>query len=309
MKIVRSLNEIKPEPRSCVTLGTFDGVHLGHEALICALTQRAKREKGRSVLLTFEPYPQTVLNGIQAIRLTTEEEKLSRLEGTGLDWVCVIPFTRDLANMPPEDFIRHFVIGKIGLSYLFVGFNHAFGKDKKGNKDFLRILADIHGFHLEIVEPVYRDGVLVSSSQIRSLLNEGNVRQAAQLLGRNYQLSGRVVQGRQVGGKLGFPTANIQIEDPDKVIPADGVYAVQAGLASDQFSGTCNIGYSPTIKNEKREIEIYLHEYTGNLYGKHLMIQFVDRLRDEKRFNSVDELIQQMKKDKRKSEQILSQSL
>ncbi|NQT27945.1 bifunctional riboflavin kinase/FAD synthetase [candidate division KSB1 bacterium] len=309
MKIVRSLNEIHNDSLSCVSLGTFDGVHLGHQALIHALTLKAKQENGRSVLLTFEPYPQTVLKGSQTIRLTTEEEKIVQLDQTGLDLLFVIPFTLELACMLPEEFIQKYMIKKIGLSWLFAGFNHAFGKDKEGTRDFLQTLADNHGFHLKIVEPVYKDDLLVSSSQIRSLLNEGNVRHASQLLGRNYQLSGRVVRGRQVGEKLGFPTANLEVEHPDKVIPADGVYAVQAVLAQEQFSGTCNIGFAPTIKDEKREIEIYLHNYTGDLYGKHLTIQFVDRLRDEIKFNSVDELIHQMKIDKQNSERILLQSL
>jgi len=309
MQIVRSLDEIEYDPCSCVTLGTFDGVHLGHQALIQTLIRNAKQRSGRSVLLTFEPHPQTVLRGQPTLRLTTEAEKIAALEESNPDVLFIIPFTMELAGLPPEDFIRQYMIDQIGLGCLFTGFNHAFGKDKQGTKAFLEQLSKTHGFHLQIVDPVYVDEMLVSSSQIRALIQDGNVKEAAKLLGKCYALSGTVVQGKQVGEKLGFPTANLEVDHPEKVLPTDGVYAVYVKMKETTYSGTCNIGFSPTIKGEKREIEIFLHDYAGDLYSETLKIQFVERLRNEMKFNTVDELVEQMEQDRRNSERLLSQSL
>lgn len=309
MKIVQSLDEIKHDPVSCVTIGTFDGVHLGHQALIRALTNKAKQAGGRSVLLTFEPHPQTLLNGREAIRLTLADEKAALLKTMDIDLLFVVPFTQNLADLAPEDFIRHYLIEGVGLSCLVAGFNHAFGKNKQGTRDFLVRLSETHDFKLDIVDPVYQKGLLISSSKIRDLMQEGDVGKASEMLGRPYTVSGRVIQGRRIGGRLGFPTANVRIADPQKMIPADGVYAVRTELPGSRktIPSTCNIGFAPTLKNEKREIEIYLHDYSGDLYGNSVTIQFIERLRDEKKFNSVEELVRQINQDRLHTDRLLSQ--
>ena len=301
MKIFRDLqgvNIINP----VATIGIFDGVHLAHHAIIEKLNNTAREISGESVIVTLWPHPRIVLHseGEPIKLLNTLEEKIMLLESAGIDNLIILPFSKDFALTGFDDFVREILFEKLNIRHLVVGYNHQFGKNREGNFEKLKQLSVQLGFVIEQLGPVILGDERVSSSSVRKLLSAGMVQRANELLGYKFFLTGRVVKGKELGTKIGFSTANIQVSDRNKIIPANGVYAVIVKTEGESFMGVMNIGYRPTVEARPVDIvlEVHLINFTGDLYNKDILITFVRRLRGEQKFNSLDELIRQISKDK-----------
>jgi len=300
-----------PEPGKLgpthATIGTFDGLHRGHLRVVTPVVERAKAADAASLVVTFEPHPRCVLDPDHCPQnLTTLDEKTWLLDRLGLDHLVVIPFTPQVAAMSPTDFMRRLTRG-MQLQRLFVGHDFAFGRGRRGDHAFLRQLAAKQGFSLDVVAVQERGGAPISSSRIRRLLLLGQVRAASQLLGRDYFLRSTVERGADRGKTLGFPTANLKIT-PNKLLPANGVYAVRVDLEGAEYQGALNLGFRPTFGGHTLTVEVFLLDYQGDLYGRLLTVFFVQRLRGERRFASVTALQHQITRDVENARRILSRS-
>jgi len=302
------LQDVKRVPNSVVTVGTFDGVHKGHRVIMNTVIEKAKSRDARSVIVTFDPHPREIINpGSAGIKLlTTLEERCELLEDLGIDEMVVIPFDRDFSLLSSEEFIRDIIYEKIGVSEFVIGYDHHFGKDREGSIETVKKLGKELGFDVEVVKRQDVDEKPVSSTAIRKALSEdGNVELANEFLGRCYILNGTVIHGDKRGKKIGFPTANIKPEHPNKVIPKDGVYAVQVRYNGDFFGGMMNIGTRPTFEDDqKRTLEVNIFDFDQDIYGKTLQVRFLKRIRDELKFSGVDELIAQLQKDKNIAQEV-----
>jgi len=284
-----------------VTLGIFDGVHRGHRVLIDCLTSRAKESGGESVVITFSPHPRLVLekDHLNLTFLTTLDEKKDLLEKAGVDHLVIIDFDNDFSRIPACDFIRDVLAGRIGTKYLIVGYDHHFGRNGEGDFDTIKQCSGLHDFRLEKVPGMQIGGRTISSSSIRNALLEGRLDDANILLGYDYSLSGTIVTGKKIGRALGFPTANIS-PDTHKLIPANGVYAVEVRTEDGPYRGMLSIGTNPTVNRESgiRSIEVNILNFDRDIYGRNLTVIFKKRLRDEIKFDSIDQLVNQMSKDR-----------
>lgn len=296
-------SEISRDPRSVVTVGTFDGVHRGHQAILSRLLQRAEERKGTSTLVTFDPHPRTVLRGEPVPLLTTIEERAAAAEDLGIERFVVVPFTDSFAELSPEAFVREILLDRVGLQEIVVGYDHRFGKGGEGDADTLRRLGEKHGFRVDIIPAQALDDEIMSSSRLRTLLAEnGDVRTAERMLGRPYRVHGRVIAGDGRGQSIGYPTANLDVDRTQKVIPSRGVYAVKVTRVDRPnrpvYGGMMNIGFRPTFTDEKTLVpEVHLFDCSDELYGETLRVEFVERIRDEISFGSVDELVAQLEQD------------
>lgn len=290
MQVVRNLDCLAEPPRRAVlTLGNFDGVHLGHREIFRRVVRQAHDLRGTAVVVTFEPHPLRLLAPDKApLRLNTPAEKVRLLAASCIDLLVILNFTRQLAQMPAEAFVSEILVRKLGVKHLIVGYDYAFGRNRQGDTTFLAAQARLHDFTLEVLEPIRAAEQAHSSTAIRSFLNAGYVADAIKVLGRNYTLDGKVVHGDGRGRKLGFPTANLVTEK--ELLPRDGVYAVKVKWREDYFDGVINIGSRPTFAGNAPTLEIHLLDFQGDLYAERLRIYFVDRLRDEQRFPSVEAL-------------------
>jgi len=299
MQVYRDINEIAFKKKSHLTIGTFDGIHVGHQKIIKDVVHAAKAKGLRSVLITFYPHPKTILNHPKSPihLLTPVDEKIELLQKLQLDVVLIIPFSKELADMNPKSFVEDYLIKRVGVQQFSIGFNHAFGRDRQGNESVLRKIGEGNQFDVHIIPPVRIDSEIVSSTKIRQFLNDGDLIHANQYLGRDYQVRGVVQQGEKLGAKIGFPTANIHVKETLKLIPQDGVYAVRIQIGNADFEGMANIGHKPTVKGKDHGIEVHIHDFSGDLYNQELTIYFVKRIRDEKHFESVDALSSQIKQD------------
>ena len=294
-------DQIKKHEQSLVTVGTFDGVHVGHQAIMKYLVERAENQGLQSVAVTFDPHPRQVVRNIPVPLLTTVEERAEVLERLGVDRFIVIPFTLGFAETSAEAFVTDVLVNRIGLQEIIIGHDHGFGKGRTGDKEVLKKLGERFRFSVDVMPVQLLERDIVSSTRLRQALQEeGDVALATRLLGRYYSVKGTVVEGDGRGSDIGFPTANIHPDHRQKVIPRTGVYAVQVHVPgySNPYKGMLNIGYRPTFGGRDERIEVHLFEFSGILYGENLQINFVQRIRDEKKFNSVNELIQQLSKDK-----------
>lgn len=307
MHIIYKLSESFRVKNVCLTIGTFDGIHLGHQKIIEEVIKKSKEIDGKSVLLTFDQHPQNVLNqDTPRIRvITTKQEKLEILNQYSLDYMVILNFNQKLGQMTADDFLDQQLLPYFKLSHLLIGYNHAIGNQRIGTPEYLKKLGEYYGFVVDRIKPVIVEDQLVSSTFIRKLILAGQVDKAQHYLGRYYKITGCVQAGRQLGSKFGFPTANLKVHDQDKLIPGDGGYAVWVTVGKQRFAGMANIGFSPTVGGTKRNIEIHLHNFSDDLYQQHLDIEFVHRIRDEKSFDTVEGLIEQLKKDKNITEKIL----
>jgi riboflavin kinase / FMN adenylyltransferase len=302
MEIVKGLENISKVEDCAVTIGTFDGVHPGHLMIIRRLIEVAKERHLCSTLVTFDPHPQLVLN--QNLKgkirwLSSLDDKLSILEQTGLNRTVIIKFDKKLSKRSYEDFVKNILIDKLGTRALIVGYDHAFGKDRQGTYVNLQQLSEKYGFYLEQVEPFRVDGKILSSTFLRNLIMEGLVQESAAYLGRFYSLKGTVVRGKDRGKQLRFPTANLLIENENKIIPKHGVYAVDVEYKNKTYQGMLNIGNQPTFGKEGNfSIEVHIFDFDRDIYGESLTVLFKRRLRDEKKFESAEALITQLEKDK-----------
>lgn len=311
MQVLRDIKEIEFNKRSHLTIGTFDGIHLGHQKIITDVVQSSDAEGLRSVLITFYPHPQMIVKSDRAPLqlLTPMDEKLEQLQQLKLDTVLIIPFSAELADTEPKVFVEKYLIKHIGVHHFSVGFDHAFGKDREGGESLLRELGKIHQFDVHIIPPVCMAGVKVSSTRIRHYLLEGQLDKANQFLGREYQLSGVVQKGQNLGEKLGFPTANISVTDPLKLVPRDGVYAVRIEIKQKKYQGMANIGTKPTVDGKYHGIEVHIHDFSGDLYNERLKIHFVERIRNEQQFESLEALRVQIKEDSKATRYVFAKHI
>jgi len=304
MKIIHDLQEANVTRDTVLTVGAFDGLHLGHQDLLRRLIRRARQTERLSGAVTFDPLPRTVLDpSNNAICLTTSEEKIELLQQWGLDLLVILPFTAELARTSARDFLQ-LLCEHLRMTELWVGWDFALGRGRKGDVHTLKKLGASMGFHVHVITPV-RDGeVVISSTQIRHLLSQGRVDEAAEMLGRYHQLKARVVQGIARGRELGFPTANLQVP-AHCLVPANGVYAVYAIVQDKRYPAVANIGTRPTFGGGERNIEVHLLDFSADLYGEEISVQFVQRLRDERHFPSAKALRAQIEQDIARAREIL----
>lgn len=299
MQLIYEIENYKPTSQKlCLALGNFDGVHRGHQSLIKRAVD-CKKEGGEiSAAFIFEPHPAQLLTpDHMPLLLSTPQRKAWLLENMGLDLLIYNRFTRDIASLSPEQFVRHFLMEQLNVKEVFVGFNFSFGFKGQGTPETLKQLGEQYNFAVHIIEPVTVDGELVSSSTIRQALEEGKITQAARMLGYDPILDGVVVEGERRGRQLGFPTANVGVEK-NYNIPAKGVYAARAEVNGHTYNAVVNIGSKPTFHEEYPiSVEAYLFDFDGDIYGQPISLSFVERIRDEKRFDSLDALVAQIKKD------------
>ena len=299
MRVEVGFEQIRRDPSSVVTIGTFDGVHLGHLAIIRYLLERTTERDGISTLVTFYPHPREVIQGRPVPVLTTIEERAAILEKIGLDRFVVIPFTKEFSRLPAEDFVADVLVNKVGVREVVIGYDHGFGHERKGNASLLREMGPRLGFEVDVIPVQVVDSHVVSSSEIRRSIERGDVETAAALLGRRYSMIGKVVAGDGRGRTIGFPTANLEIAHPQKIIPSDGVYAVLVEIEDDVLHpGMMNIGVRPTVDGTTRKLEVHLIDFEEDLYGRELRVEFVGHMRPERKFASLEELTKQLSQDR-----------
>lgn len=307
MKIYEGLENFHPIKDAVVTLGTFDGVHLGHQKILNRIRTIADKIRGETVLITFWPHPRLVLYPQEHnIRLlSTFEEKTNLLKNLGVDHLITIPFTTEFSQLSSEDFIKQILVEKITTKVLVIGYDHRFGKNREGGLDHLMANKNYYGFELEEIPRKDIDHMGISSTKIRKALEEGKVDIACDFLGRDYELSGIIIKGQQLGRSIGFPTANINILHDYKLIPGDGAYAVSIKLELENtiYQGMLNIGNRPTVSGIARTVEVNLFDFSGDLYDKRLTVYFKVFLRPEKKFASLEELKVQLEKDRIKAKE------
>ncbi len=308
MKVHFNLDKINLK-KPVITIGIFDGVHSGHRQIIHELTNIAQEVEGESVLITFWPHPRMVLNnsGIDLKFLTTIEEKETLLGQTDIDHLIILPFTYELAQQSACEFVEKTLVNKFNVKFLIVGFNHHFGKDRKGDFETVKVCAEKFKFQALQMQPKLINGEKVSSTLIREALWSGQIRRANLFLGYEYFVNGTIVGGKRIGRQIGFPTANITPKENHKLIPSDGVYAVKLIISQTRYLGMLNIGIRPTINSKKvsKTIEVNIFNFSQDIYGQDVNLIFIDRIRDEIKFKDVDSLIAQLKKDKVIAQEIL----
>lgn len=280
----------------CLTIGNFDGVHMGHAKLLSRVRDRAAASSLVSVALTFDPHPRKVLLGAAAPpAITSTEQKLECMEAVGIQVVVVLPFTRELAAREPEDFVRNVLVEGLCLKELVIGYDYAFGKGRRGNFELLSALGQKYGFGVERLDPVLINGAVVSSTRIRDMVLAGNVWDARPLLGRFHQVRGMVAHGHKRGRKLGFPTANLAFRE--ELVPQNGVYAVWVEVGGVIRPGVANIGKNPTFGEFEMSVEAHILDFAANLYDEPIRVHFVQRIRAEKKFAGPDELVARIRED------------
>ncbi len=308
MKVHRGLTSFDSTGYSIVTSGTFDGVHVGHQKILARLRQISERNQGETVLITFWPHPRIVLsNGNTELKLlSTIEEKARLLEQYGIDHLVILPFTKEFSQLTPDEFIKQVYVQGVGTHKLVIGYDHRFGKNREGGFDYLKQHADSYGFGIEEISRHDIDDVVISSTKIRNALLEGNIKMANQYLGYAYGLEGKVTHGDKIGRTIGFPTANIVIEESYKLIPAHGIYAVEALLKDEQLKGMLYIGNRPTLDGTPQlRIEVNLFDFDRDIYDQQLQVRLIAKIREDEKLNSLEELKQALKQDELASRKIL----
>ncbi|MDZ7261892.1 MAG: bifunctional riboflavin kinase/FAD synthetase, partial [candidate division KSB1 bacterium] len=281
MDIYWEFENLKREPESIITVGTFDGVHLAHQRIIETLKIKSQCYGGRTTVITFEPHPQLVLkkHSRPPVKILTPiDEKIRYLKELGLERLIILRFTQEFSRMEPASFIKDILIEKIGFQEIIIGYDHAFGRERKGQFTTLQELSQQFGFRVDKIPPFRLDGEIVSSTRIRNLLSSGLVEKAAQFLGRYYSIAGRVIRGEGRGRSLTFPTANIQPLSEDKLLPENGVYAVQVTKGNETFKGVLNIGMRPTFSPPRKSIEVHILNFSGELYGEVLELKLLKKI-------------------------------
>jgi riboflavin kinase/FMN adenylyltransferase len=300
LKIVQNTSNFSDKEKTYVTIGTFDGVHFGHQKIIEKLIDEAKKADKKSVVLTFFPHPRMVLQKDVSLELiNTIEERSTLLEKTGLDYLIIHPFSKEFSRMTALEFVRDILVNQLNISKLIIGYDHHFGKNREGNITQLTEYSHLYDFKVEEIPAQDIDDVSVSSTKIRRALATGNLKTANNFLGYNFMLNGNVVNGKKLGGKIGYPTANIDIKESYKLIPKTGVYIVKSAIDEKTVFGMMNIGNRPTVNGNYQTIEVHFFDFNQNLYDRNLTIELIYFLRNEEKFDSVEILIQQLKKDEK----------
>ena len=307
MKVHHHSDQFEAEGPVVLTQGTFDGVHFGHQQILRQVVEQAKSIDGESVLLTFYPHPRLVLypKDNELKLLTDLDEKIALIEALGIDHMIVLPFTKEFSRLTPRQFVEEILLDQIGMTKLIIGHDHRFGRNREGSlKDMLR-LAREYNFTVEEISAQDVDDCIVSSTTIRNALLDGDVAEAAKLLGRNYSLSGEVVHGNKRGSSLGYPTLNLEPDSEFKLVPANGVYAVKMRYDEEEYGGMLNIGDNPTFADKKWSIEAHIFGFGKNIYNQRVELSFIERMREERKFEDVQALINQMKEDELHARKIL----
>ncbi len=309
MKVHYGLDHFKAE-KPVVTIGTFDGVHLGHREVISELQRFSKASGGESVVFTFYPHPRMIVSPNEdSLRLiTTKEEKIALFERIGIDHLVIFPFSKEFSELSYDEFVARILVEKMKIHCLVVGYDHKFGHERKGDFQALSRLSEKLGFTVEKLDKLLVENVAVSSTHIRKALENGDVHLANEFLGYAYTLTGRVIEGNQLGRKMGFPTANIETFDNHKLVPRDGVYAVNVELNSGFYKGMLNVGTRPTVNFnvDHRSIEVHIFDFDQDIYHENVTIHFVQKIRDEQRFPNIDLLRQQLGRDKETTLKLLA---
>jgi len=305
MILYRSIDEIsEPLRNPVVTIGNFDGVHLGHREIFRRLKAAARQLDGVSVVVTFNPHPLHVIDPSSRLTLiNTLDEKITLIEASGIDYLIVVPFTHEFASITAENFVKNILVGFIGMKKIIIGYDYAFGRGRTGNSRMLETLGKELLFEVEELRPINTGDTVYSSSLIRRMIKEGNVADVVRFLGRHFSLAGSVVHGAHRGKELGFPTANISTEK--ELIPADGVYAVKVKIEGRLYDAACNIGSNPTFGTAPVSIEVFILDFNMELYDSEIRVYFIARIRDEKKFNSADDLKKAISNDVAKCRSIL----
>jgi len=298
LNTIQNISKFSTKEKTFVTIGTFDGVHFGHQKIIEKLVKEAKKANRKSVLLTFFPHPRMVLQKDNSLELiNTIEERAELLEKTGLDYLIIHPFSREFSRMTALEFVRNILVNQLNISKLIIGYDHHFGKNREGNIVQLTEYSHLYDFVVEEIPAQDIDDVSVSSTKIRRALATGNLKNANDYLGYNFMLNGNVVNGKKLGGKIGFPTANIDVKETYKLIPKTGVYVVKSTINDKTIFGMMNIGNRPTVDGKHQTIEVHFFDFNKDLYDKNITIELLSFLRDEQKFDSIKSLTQQLKKD------------
>lgn len=304
MNIFQGFDQLQDIPNPVLTIGTFDGVHLGHQKIIERLNQEAEKIGGESVLFTFYPHPRMVLypDSHDLRLIQTQAEKIDKLRRIGLQNIIVHPFTQEFSRLTALEFVRDYLVNSLRVKKLVIGYDHQFGKNREGSIEFLREVCETYGFEVIEISAKEIDEVNISSTKIRNAILDGNMSMAQQFLGEPFELHGRVVHGDAMGRNIGFPTANIDIESDIKLIPKLGVYAVNVLLSDGKLhEGMMNVGLRPTVANhDNLSIEVHLFDFDGNLYDEYITVQLLSRFRDEMKFDSIVALQEQLSEDEKR---------
>ena len=307
MKIFHDISEISRDENTIITLGTFDGIHLGHQKIISRLIDKTRIAKGRNFLVTFDPHPRNVIpNNSDFKILSTPAEKAVVLEKLGIMNLLIINFTKEFSQNSAEEFFKKFIIESIGIREVIIGYDHHFGKGRGGDGSTLRELGRQYGFNVETVGAYSLDGETISSTKIRNALKGGDIKTAHAFLGRNYEFSGKVIEGDKRGRGLGFPTANIKLSNRAKLLPALGIYVVKVFVGNNYHFGLLSVGKRPTFYNSGKIIpEVYIYDFDKDIYDKEVKIIMVARLRGEEKFSSAGDLVEQMNIDKKNGYEVI----
>lgn len=312
MNIFNNIEDFKRIDNAVTTVGFFDGVHLGHQKIINLLLKKAQDQETESVIVTFEPHPRLYFDptASQNLKLITDiEEKINLFRNLGVHNLLIIPFDGRIANLSSEDFIEKIIIEKIGTHTLLLGHDHRFGRNREGSFEYLKQNQAKFGIQVFEISRLDIDEAAVSSTRIRTFLNNGEVSSAATLLGRNYSITGTVIEGKKLGRTIGFPTANIHIENPYKLLPKMGVYAVEVIIDEHEYGGMLNIGFNPTVNaSNLKHIEVHVFDFKEDIYNKKVTLRFLSRLRDEQKFNGIEALKAQLSRDAAEAKEIYSKS-
>ncbi len=299
MEITKHFSNYTYTEKTIITIGTFDGVHVGHQKIINQLVEYSKKNNAKSVLVTFFPHPRMVLQKNNTIKLiNTIDEKIELLEKLGLDRLIIQPFDKEFARLTAFEFVRDVLVDKLNVSKLIIGYDHHFGKNREGNFEQLQEFGHVFGFEVAEISAKNINDIAISSTKIRKALDKGNIEKVNTYLDYNFMLSGMVVSGEKLGTEIGFPTANIVIKEDYKLIPKKGVYLVKSTINDTQLYGMMNIGNRPTINGKHQTIETHFFNFDGDLYEKNIKIEVLKYLRNEQKFNSIDDLKSQLKIDK-----------
>lgn len=298
MKIYRSIEDYNEDKRSVVTIGTFDGIHLGHQKILSRLIKSSKNKDLNSVVLTFFPHPRIILNKYNDVKMIdTLDEKIIHLDEIGIDSLIIHPFDKNFSLLSANQFIKDFLVDKLKIKHIIIGYDHRFGKGREASVTDLKNYADNYDFTVEEIKAQEIEKITVSSTKIRNSINKGDIKTTEKYLGRYFNLTGKVVKGDGLGKKINYPTANIFIEESYKIIPKDGVYLVETIIKDKLFKGMMNIGHRPTIGTNVKSIEVHLFNFNQDIYGKVISIKMISKIRDEKKFSSIQALKEQLVKD------------
>ena len=304
MRIFKGIDELGAFKNSVVTIGTFDGAHKGHQKILSRLNDRAKETQGESILFTFYPHPRMIVfpENHNLKLLQTIDEKIESLASFGLDNLIIYPFTKEFSRLTAFEFVRDILVEKLKVKTLVIGYDHQFGRNREGDLEFLKETAKIFDFDVEEISAEEVQEVNVSSTKIRQSLNNGNIERANEFLGRPFLCTGIVVEGKKLGRELGFPTLNIEVNSEHKILPKDGVYAVNVQIKDEHFEGMMNIGQNPTVQKnteQEKKIEVHIFDFDKEVYGAEVKVFFQKFIRDEKTFSNLEELKSQLIQDEK----------